>query len=389
MAFGLLMPACSDSEDDAPSPYNSPDTYIIFNTPDITWSATEGSFASPGRSIIDNQVSSFRVWGYCRANKFGASNEIDEGSAEDDWNDKSVFFTTGPDIDNLKGTAANGSDGALVTVNPGFTSYNGGTFAKWNASATASHSFIAATAASGTASFSMSAGNIASSLGPRLTASFRTASTDLNAPLDHNDQPDMLVAYKFDHRSRGAVSLQLRHLMTGIRFKFNNYSDQTLRIVGVTYAGRFYRTVTYDFKTDVPAVTVNTADTYAGTFTLYDNEATGLVIPADQSMYMGGDDNPTTLMLLPNPSGTTADDGRYVLGTDKLITIRYYLGDDPDLRTFTLGEEKELLLKYKPVANTVHTTYFNFVGDGFVMVGQSDLQWEDGNPGTNANITIK
>lgn len=379
------MPACSDNEADAPSPYDSPDTYIIFNRPDIDWSLTSGSFSAPGRSIIDNPINSFRVWGYCVANNLSGTRDEDSNDAE--WYKKSKFFTSGADLANLNGNE--------VTVGGAYTTYNSGQFTEWNPLATASHSFIAATAASGSASFSMSNGDIPNSIGPRLTISFRTPSTDTDALLEHNDQPDVLYAYEFDHRTRGSISLQFRHLMTGIRFKFNNYSDQTLRITKVTYSGNFYRTATYDFTAAVPELTVNTAetDTYAGTFTLYDETTVSaderLVIPRDQALYMGGDDNPTTLLLLPNPNGTTVEDGRYVLGSDKLITIKYYLGDDPDERTFTLGEEKQLTLKYKPTANTIHTSYFNFVGDGFVMVGQSDLQWEDGNPGSNADITIK
>ena len=105
---------------------------------------------------------------------------------------------------------------------------------------------------------------------------------------------------------------------------------------------------------------------------------------------MGGVEAPTTLLLLPNPAGTTDNlDGNFVLGTNKQITIEYALEGDTAPRTpFVLGDN--FTLNYIPKSNTLHTAYFNFVGDGFIVAFQADdtLNWENGNEGGSSDITI-
>ena len=168
--------------------------------------------------------------------------------------------------------------------------------------------------------------------------------------------------------------------MTGIRFKFHNFtSDKTLKIKKVTYRGKFHKTATFDFTTVSPTMTVS--GTYAGKFSLFEGEQ---AIPATASDYMSDGEGPVTLLLLPDPNGTTEQDEHFTLGSEKEIRITYSIGDGTD-KTFIYG--KNFTLNYIPKPNTLHTAHFNFVGDEFVVMFQADdtKNWQNG---SDNNVTI-
>lgn len=375
MVFGAVLASCTDTN--SPSPFDNPTRYISFGMPEINYDATVGDFAEGpiSRSVLAESIEEFTVWGFCVPQ--GLDNKPNEASATKPWVDKSCFFSVGADLANL-----NGEGGKKVILNGISTTYNGGVLTEWNKNTSALSSFIGV---AGDVECKMAVADnstdVAKRHGPRLTVTLKTSGSSLTDPLDYTKQPDAMVAATFDRESSdGLVKLSFFHFMTGIRFKFNNFTEEKLVINEVTYAGNFFKEAVFDLTDDTPVMSVSTDNTYSGKFTLLsepqtiDGESSDYV--QTPSAYMGGDESSVTLLLLPNPAGTTADDKEYTLGTEKEITIKYTVGNGPE-RTFTL---QNLLLNYKPLPNTLHTANFNFVGDKFVVMFQADdkRNWENG-----------
>lgn len=379
-AISLLASCSSDNE---PRIALSNGDYIVFGQPWINLDATTGNFAENAetRATLLTAVNEFVVWGYCVPKNISGSDDASRVSA--DWNDKSTDFT---------GTNDGGADLAYLakaivnTTDP--NNYNNGTLCKWNDTKDAQSSFIAI--APGNATYSMTKSSMAGKKGPRLNITLnRNATSSIDTKLDRTEQPDILVAAKFDHKKKdGQVTLSFFHIMTALRFRFHNHSKKDLIIKEMTFKGNFHRRAIIDFTTDDPVVTVpdddNAVNSYAGTFTIIDSPQT---ITHGSEDYAGGD-NPAILMLLPNPDGTIDQDGKYVLGSEKSIDITYRFADDPEdmERTFTTPDN--LTLHYLPQPNTLHTAHFNFIGDSFVLTFQADDEknWENG---SDNNFTIK
>lgn len=379
LILGITLTACSDG--DSPEQQFSPEKYITFGLPQISWEGGIGGFTSaPTRAALMTSLDKFYVWGFRRP--LTPTGVADETGASKSWNEKSIFFTQGPDI----------FSNVEVTVNAGFTTYKNGNLSPWSDNTGSSYSFIAGVSAiedgsaGGTFAMENAVATTGSAHGPRLTFTLNASGSSLGDPLDYKAQPDALIATRFDRKNAdGTVPLSFSHFMTGIRFKFHNHtSDKNLVIKRVTFAGKFFKKAVFDFTSDTPVMSVEADNTYSGIFTLLNAEQT---ITHGSADYMGGD-SPVTLLLLPNPDGTLEDDQEYTLGSDKEIKIVYTIGDDGVERTFT---HSRFLLNYIPKPNTLHTAHFNFVGDEFVVMFQADndLNWEDGtNPGADNNIDI-
>lgn len=381
LALLPLATACSDE----PTVKADPTRYITFAAPSIDMEATVAGFGSRAvsRADINAPIEKFKVWGFCQAQDINGNPS--DASISQLWNDKANFFTKGADVKNLQGD--------IVSVSGSETSYNNGTLTQWTDADDPQYSFIAVSVTETTNlkldEFQMDMANASmltsDSHGPRLTVTLPIDINDINTTRDFDEQPDVKVAWAFDQGPTDSpIGLKFMHIMTGIRFKFQNLTDKDLRITGVTYAGKFYKQAVFNFDTNKPVMSVNTTQTYSCTFNLFEGEH---LIPDNSSEYMGGD-NPITLLLLPNPDGTTNDDKKYTLGTDKVISISYQRqnenGQWGDVNTFTLTD---FVLSYIPKPNTLHTATFNFVGDGFITVFQADNQenWENG---SDSNINI-
>ncbi len=382
----VILSACS--EEDVAMPDFSADKYIVFGMPAINLDATVEDFAGKpdSRASLTDYIDNFTVWGYCVPNN--VTGGLNTGAASGEWKDKSKFFTGGTQAN------AGGADIANLAnkvVTPGGNNYNGGQLTEWNTSGAALYSFIGLT---GDVDYTMEKASAATTggHGPRLTVSLRTAGTSTSTPLDRTQQPDVLVAAKFDHKkSDGHVVLSFMHIMTGLRFKFHNHSNKDIIIKGMTFRGEFHKQAVIDFTTDSPVLKVPTGSTgnsYSGSFTIIANDqAAWQTITHGSEDYAGGD-NPAILLLLPNPDGTTDKDGKYVLGRNKSIDITYRFADDPagqPDRTFTTPDD--FVLNYLPQPNTLHTAHFNFIGDNFVLTFQADnvKNWENG---SDNNFTI-
>lgn len=381
VSLAILPLATACSEADEPAVKADPARYITFAAPAIDMEATVGGFAS-GRAasradVLATSVENFKVWGFCKA--CDLSGNPSASTMKSDWNQKANFFTKGADVNNLIG--------ATVTVKDGYTSY--GDLTSWDLDVAAQYSFIAVSGLD-LANSSMAPGSISQTNphGPLLTVTLPITVNDTTVIRKPDAQKDVMVAWTFDHnRVDGRVPLDFMHIMTGIRFKFHNHSEDVLTIKRVTYRGRFFKQAVFHFDNTNPYMTVPTDQTYACKFELLNENMTIPRTTEDGTtpeVYMGGDASPVTLLLLPNPSGTTAVDEEYTLGREKEIVITYERAGSPGEKTFKLSN---FTLNYTPKPNTLHTAHFNFVGDRFLVMFEADnkLNWEDG---SNSNITI-
>lgn len=341
------------------------------------------SFAHPAVSILgiqqtdsDNRsrstlVSSFpigtefKVLGYCIPRTVGNTNTDDRSQAATPWNNKAAFSR--PDV----------FYNTTVTIGSGSTSY--GTLKPWyttgsdgNDATQFRYSFMAYYPATG--SFTVTPSNDATIGAPKFTFSIPSAAYN-----DHTRIPDAMIATRFDHRpSDGKIALTFRHILTGIRFRINNYSDDDLVLTNVTLSGNFYRSATFDFSTTTVKQTtpaLSAGNSYAGNFRFIENEA---VITGNGSQLLGQGDEGTTLLLLTNPDATPAsvDQGtNYFLGSDKVLTITYRMGNSAPITTTI-----PFKLSFKTVPATRYTANLNFVGDEFVLIFLADNNenWENG-----------
>lgn len=371
-----LAPLAACTQADEPAVKPDPARYIIFAAPTLDIEATVGSFNTRALSRAEqNGIESFIIWGFCQAWNIDGNPNAD--SKRQFWNDKADDFTKGADVFN----------GDNVTVVEGGTTYHNGTLTPWDQDGDPQYSFIAV-AGLDEKNSELEPSSIVTGAnhGPRLRLTIPDKTGDVPA----ESQPDALVAYTFDKGpADNPIALKFMHIMTGIRFKFQNLTDNDIQITGVTYSGNFYKEAVFHFDSNKPVMTVNTDQTYTCTFNLFDGEQ---VISGNSADYMrpAGDPaaEPVTLRLLPNPEGTTNDDNNYTLGTDKVITINYQQkdanGDWSAVKSFSLSS---FVLSYKPKPNTLHTATFNFVGDGFIVIfrANNNEHWENG---SDSNITI-
>lgn len=214
--------------------------------------------------------------------------------------------------------------------------------------------------------------------------------TSNNAALDHELIPDAMISAHYDlEKASGNVTLTFRHLLTGLRFRVNNYDEEhDLTIHSLTLSGQFYRSLTLDFDESahiIQQATPLSSDCYRGTFTIVSDSdplATRQCIRGSSKL-MGESEGSggTTVLLLPdvnadprNPTNPT-----YYLGNEKTLTITYSF-DGGNTTTQTIPN---IQLAYQPVQSTRYTANLNFAGGSFVLVFVADnnehWEWDDEN----------
>lgn len=376
------LAACSDAND-IPAP--DPQKYITFSVPTIAFDYNETPFS---RAELVDAIEEFKVWGYCIPSDLYGNPNKNQATAV--WDNKSEFFSKGPDVLDGFTVKVVGSDTSYDKDNPtGVISnpmpwYSGKDHLKAD---DYNYGFIAGSAAHGT--FTMTTSGIAASAHPVLKFELPQTSNNINNELDYTLQPDVLIGTKFDQSNNSKVELSFQHIMTGLRFRFHNQCTATaddaknLVIHRVTFSGEFYKTAEFSFAKETMQGSV-TGETYAGTFVLLDKDQT---ITAGTSDLMRHDGDPqgrsVKLLLLPNPNATlqTSD---WALGRQKQITIEYSISGGAH-RTFSTVQN--LHLSYIPDPNTLHTANFHFVGDEFVVTFQADNNTNWGN-GSDSNLEI-
>lgn len=385
--ISVALASCSSN--DEPDSNVSLNEYISFAQPTVNLKATLSDFAdNAGTRAMSTTIDEFRVWGFCKPNDLNGN--LNDEAVDQEWEDKSIFFTKGADVFNGMKVINKATDG-FGSYDQNNADYKQESFKKWADVSTnedAVYTFIAGYDPTKKGVFSMSAGSASTgaSHGPRLSFTIGQEGNDVNnSKLIYEDQPDALVAVKYKHqKSDGRVGLSFFHFMTGIRFNFNNYTPEkdkkNLIIKKVIFKGKFHKTAIFDFTTTTPVMSVK--DSYSGYFTLFEGEQTILPESSDY-MRKTPNDEPVTLLLLPDPTGTTADDEHYTLGSDKVIQIEYSIGGKDGL-----FEYKNFTLNYLPKSNTLHTANFNFVDDEFIVMFQADdkTNWENG---SDNNVIIK
>ncbi|MDE7386512.1 MAG: fimbrillin family protein [Muribaculaceae bacterium] len=378
--LGVLcsLVACSDANE---MPALDPQRYIMFSAPSIAFDYNETPYS---RAELVDEITEFKVWGYCIPNDVNNNLSINQASAK--WDDKSEFFSKGPDVLNGFSVKVNGGNASYDKDKPDDTTksnpmpwYSGTGHLNANKY---NYGFIAGSANYGT--FTMTYKAVPASAHPVLKFELPHTSNTIDNELDYTLQPDALVGVKFDQSNNSKVGLTFQHIMTGIRFRFHNHCTSTdedkkdLVIHRVTFSGEFYKTAEFSFAKEEMQGSV-IGDTYAGTFVLLNTDQT---IAAGQSDLMRHNGTPNErsvkLLLLPNPNATleTSQDeiDDWALGRKKQITIEYSISGEK--HTFTTNND--FRLSYIPDPNTLHTANFHFVGDDFVVTFQADNEtnWE-------------
>lgn len=202
---------------------------------------------------------------------------------------------------------------------------------------------------------------------------------------DHAEVKDAMVALVYNvTRNTAQVPLYFRHLLTGIRFRINNFdADHALTIESISLEGRFFRSAELDFTTPANEgkQITNINDTYRGRFEVLGG--TSINCPGNASIIAGETaDSPegTTILLLPNPNANPdVSDGSlqsYYLGAEKYINISYRFAGDTETQTqrIEVGE-----LSYQAKNSTRYTANLNFIHGQFVLVFSAAINgnWDE------------
>lgn len=233
---------------------------------------------------------------------------------------------------------------------------------------------------------------------PKLTYTMPYAEGDnVNTELDPEEAKDVMIAAVFDHApTQGAVQLEFRHLLTGLRLQINNYNQpmagdpnaNAVTIHSLSMNGHFYRVGEVDFTPADPTLTV-TDKMYSGTFHfIKEGGANELTVSPNSAAIVGttpDNQQGTTLLLLPklDAQAGSATSAVPYLGTDKNITITYsYSGQakkTAQITNFSLGRV--------PEQGTCYTINLNFIGNQLLLMFTADdiEYWENG---SDNNIII-
>lgn len=362
-----------------------PVRYVTFGLPGVMMQGVEMAGGPDTKSVLHNSFPDggmFRVFGYCIPDMVNGS-ENDYAAASSPWNTKSqrikadIFYETD------------------VTCSGAVTSYGNGSLKEWYTAgfngvpegaqvSQFRYSFLAHYPVD---CFTMNMRNADAVGVPVLSFSMPWSGGDMDTPRDHAEIPDAMLAARFDHiRANGAVPLNFYHIMTGLRFRVNNYSDEDLIIESARLSGQFYSEATFDFTTTKVKQTATALGqkSFSGYFSLIADGTSQTCPSGASSPYLGvSDTNPegTTVLLLPNldadPSTADRPDNPiYSLGDKKTITIRYRYAGDADVKTAVIPD---FHLSCRPAQSTRYTANLNFVGDRFVLIFQADTDsWGDG-----------
>ena len=195
-----------------------------------------------------------------------------------------------------------------------------------------------------------------------------TVKTDL---LDHKKTPDAMLGVIYNATAGSNLQFTMYHVLTGLGFEVNNFSDLDLTIHSIKLSGSFYKRVDIDYTASAVSYTFP-SDRYAGTYTIYDGGEEGMLLPG------AGD----------NEAGTSSESP---IGGEHILLISgqkdAYFGEGVHLIIdYTFGGERKVRDditrpgSFTPVPGVKYTAQLNFVGDAFVLqfiVDNGDV-WEDG-----------
>lgn len=175
--------------------------------------------------------------------------------------------------------------------------------------------------------------------------------------LDRTQTPDLMVAYNIDRTSgEGPVKMDFRHLLCGMEFEVNNFTEQDVEITKLQFSGtNFYKIIKITGQNQGTEV----FDGYSGDFTVVDGTVT---CPANGKLRIADTEgNRVDLLLIADENGDINHNG------SSSIKITY----GESTRTFPLSG-----LKFQAGVKNVFT--INFIGNDVVLEMRATDNWEDG-----------
>lgn len=377
---GYLCIGCTSTDDF--NPIDEPTKYISFANPDVRM------FGVQTRSSLvkTDDLDEFTVCGFCVPQNVNNINNLDYSQASADWKSKSKFCR--PNVF----TDAQGNPAPVVVKKNG-SGWEYDNVKQWispfdeenkHYAETAKFTFIA------WANGKFTLDSFTPSDAPKLRFSMPFSGGTSNNPqdCDHMMVTDALIAARYDHEQvEGKVPMHFEHILTALRFRIANHSNETLTIKSMTFRGNFFGAATFTYENSVLDKDVDRVNNrYWGRFTLV-NSNNPVSVPGNTLGRIIGvsDDNPDglTILLLPDPDvdPTDPNDIRKALGDDKYIDIAYSL----EGAEFTTSIPIDL--SYVPEQSTRHTATFNFLGKNqFYVIFKPETEvWENG---SDATITI-
>lgn len=194
---------------------------------------------------------------------------------------------------------------------------------------------------------------------PVLTYTMPHSGSRSTDELDRTQTPDLMVAYNIDRTSgEGPVKMDFRHLLCGMEFEVNNFTEQDVVISKLQFSSsNFYKTIKVTGQNQGTEV----SDKYSGTFTVIaDTDIT--CPPNGKKRIVDAEGKSIDLLLIANENGNITQSGS---------TPSLYVTFDGKLRTFTLSG-----LKFQPGVKNVFT--INFIGNDVVLEMRATDNWENG-----------
>ena len=358
------------STDEGFDPTDAPATYITFAQPTVSFGGVETQSRGALINTIED-LTEFSVYGFCVPQNISNINNLDYTQASASWESKSIYCK--PNIFNGVKVEKDGVNWKYEAPVKKWTDF----FDVANQYRASSAKFTFIACANG--DFEMAEFSAVSA--PELTFSMPFSGGTETNPIacDYNAVKDAMIADCYDHTSNlGKVTLTFQHILTGLRFRVANHSDEPLIIHSMTFKGQFFGKANFNFETEIVDQYVDRInDLYWGEFTLVSGD---LEVPKTTTAHIiGTSDTNTdglTLLLLPDPDvdPTNPDDNRNALGYSKVMTIDYSIG------TVRQTFEQPISLSYIPEPGTRHTATLNFLGNNaFYLVMQPDGDvWQNG-----------
>lgn len=191
---------------------------------------------------------------------------------------------------------------------------------------------------------------------------------NVNEAFDHTKTPDAMLSVLYNRKKKdGNLQFYFSHVLTGLGFEVNNFSEKELVIHSLKLRGKFYKKIKIDFTNNEMVFTFP-LDRYEGFYDLYSGE---------------------DMVLSPPKEGETATSSPSPLGGEHILLIsgeEPYFGQDVTVELeYTFGGRKDTFKGTRPTSfvprpGVKYTAQLNFVGDTFVLqfVVDNEGIWEDG-----------
>ena len=250
--------------------------------------------------------------------------------------------------------------------------------------------------------FSISPANSYTAGAPVITYTMPFNGSDKEATIDGYDEkvPDAMLSVQQNvQRGSQSVEFNFSHIMTGLGFQINNFSqvaetveDESdegvdLKIYSIKLKGTFHKSVKVDMTDAVASISYK--DTYSGTYTIFEaNE--GKIIPWNQDGSRGSItmEPEIFLRLLPGNEadgyfGPTPDSNDNENDPNPVLIVDYQLGEN-DRKT----EQLKRLTNFQPRSGVRYTAQINWVNNAFILIMQANNGeiWEDGGADDNEII---